>query len=88
MQALLTSPRIIDFVLLLTLLEAGALIMLRHWRGHGLRPGAIIGTLLPGICLMLGLRAVLAGATWPWVPMALFASLVTHLLDLSLRDRV
>jgi hypothetical protein len=43
--------------------------------------------LLPGICLLLAVRAALAGAAWPWVPMTLAAALVAHLLDLRSRWR-
>jgi hypothetical protein len=41
--------------------------------------------LLPGIFLLVALRAALAGAAWPWVPSALTAALVAHLLDLRQR---
>jgi hypothetical protein len=76
--SLLTSPHLIDAILLLTLLEAAALVAL-----HAMTPGAAGRMLLPGIGVMLALRAALAGAAWPWVPMALLAALVAHLFDLS-----
>jgi hypothetical protein len=43
--------------------------------------------LLPGVCLMLALRAALAGSAWPWVPLALAAALLAHLADLRARWR-
>lgn len=43
--------------------------------------------LLPGICLMAAIRASLAGMAWPWVPAALAAALVAHVLDLRNRWR-
>jgi hypothetical protein len=43
--------------------------------------------LLPGIFLLVALRVALAGAAWPWVPLALIAALVAHLLDLRQRWR-
>jgi hypothetical protein len=51
-----------------------------RYRGIGLM-------LLPGIFLLVALRAALAGAAWPWVPSALTAALVAHLLDLRQRWR-
>jgi hypothetical protein len=52
--------------------------ILDRYRGIGLM-------LLPGIFLLMALRAALAGASWPWVPMALTAALIAHLLDLRQR---
>jgi hypothetical protein len=77
-MTLLTSPMLIDLVILFTLVEAGVLLF---WR----RP--VVAMLLPGICLLLALRAALAGAAWPWVPVALTAALVAHLWDVRLRWR-
>jgi hypothetical protein len=51
---------------------------LARYRGIGLM-------LLPGIFLLMALRVALAGALWPWVPAALTAALVAHLLDLRQR---
>lgn len=45
----------------------------------------IILLVLPGLCLMLAIRAALAGAAWPWVPAALAAALVAHLADIRKR---
>ena len=41
--------------------------------------------LLPGICLMAAIRAALSGSVWPWMPAALGAALLAHLLDLRNR---
>jgi hypothetical protein len=43
--------------------------------------------LLPGVCLMLAVRAALVGAIWPWVPIALSGALIAHLFDLRVRWR-
>jgi hypothetical protein len=75
----LTSPMLIDFVILFTVVEACVLRAFRY------RP--VVAMLLPGICLLLALRAALAGAAWPWVPMALTAALAAHLWDVRLRWR-
>lgn len=80
--ALLTSPHLIDLILALTVLEAAVIIGLR-----AMTPAAIARMLLPGIGVMLALRAALAGAAWPWVPLALLAALVAHLFDVKGRWR-
>ena len=82
LEGLFGSPHLIDFILGLTALEAVAVVM---WRGLSL--AAIGRMLLPGVCLLLAVRAALAGSIWPWMPAALAAALVTHLLDLRGRWR-
>jgi hypothetical protein len=81
------SPRLIDLILALTCVEAAALMIWRRIRGSVLSYRDIALLLLPGVFLMLALRSALAGAAWPWVPMALGAALLTHLLDLRTRLR-
>jgi hypothetical protein len=101
-ESLLTSPALIDLIIIFTMIEAVVLIV---WCRRNARPptvsryegrmiegrtagSAAIGlTLLPGICLLLAVRAALVGAPWPWVPTALTAALVAHLLDLRSRWR-
>lgn len=102
MESLLTSPALIDLIIIFAMIEAVVLIVWR--RRNARRPTisrcagraiegrtaglAAIGLmLLPGICLLLAVRAALAGAPWPWVPTALTAALVAHLLDLRSRWR-
>ncbi len=80
MQALFASPHLIDLVLLFTAVEAIVLVAVVK------RPIRIVAMLLlPGVCLMLGIRTVLAGAAWPWLPVALAGALVTHLADVRAR---
>ena len=43
--------------------------------------------LLPGMFLLLALRAALADAAWPWVPAALTGALVAHCYELWARFR-
>jgi len=76
----LTWAHLIDFILLLTALEAVFIVL-----AGGLTAPAVACLLVPGVCLMLALRAALAGAAWPYVPAALLAALIAHLIDL--RDR-
>lgn len=79
---MLTSPHLIDAILLMTVLEG---IVLRRWRRVSAR--VAWGMLLPGMFLLLALRAALADAAWPWVPAALTGALVAHSLELWARFR-
>jgi len=76
------SPRLADLILAVLALEAVVLVV-RHAR-TGRRPSlAEAGPfLLSGACLVLALRAALAGAAWPWVAAGLVGALVAHLWDL------
>jgi len=86
MPDILVSSDLIDLVLLFTLAEAAALVFWRRYHGHGLRPTEILRMLLPGVFLLLAVRAAIAGAG-PAVPLALTAALLAHLLDLKYRWR-
>ena len=81
------SPRLIDLILLLTLAEAFALMVWPRTESSASGRRAIGWMLLPGIFLMLALRAALAGEPWPWVPAALTGALISHLFDLRGRLR-
>ena len=84
---LLESPALIDCILIVTVVEAVALAILHRKTGLGLSTGTVARMLLPGVCLMLALRAALSGVAWPFVPIALTAALITHLADLRGRWR-
>jgi hypothetical protein len=85
LQELFTIGRLVDFVILFVAVEA--LILVWYHRRDPLGPGAIdiVVTLLAGLCLLLALRAGLAGASWLWIAAFLTASLVAHVADLRRR---
>jgi hypothetical protein len=83
----LVSPGLIDLILIFTVLEGAALILWRRHTGRGLSTAALGLMLLPGLCLLVAVRAALAGDAWPWVPTALAAALIAHLADLGCRWR-
>src|SRR3954471_18869608 len=90
MARLFVSPHLVDLVLAFTLAEAVFLIWRNAAKGEAPPRRAIpalsvIVMLLPGICLMVGLRAALAGVAWPWLPVALLASLIAHVADVQRR---
>jgi hypothetical protein len=81
------SGRIVDAVLALVVLEVIALAFLRLAKGRAVPFLGLLVTIAAGVCLLLALRAALAGADWPWVAVALTGSLVAHLADLRTRLR-
>ena len=73
MESLLTSPTLIDLILIFTTIEAVVLILWRRrrvprfcgasdWHQVEERRPAVGLMLLPGVCLLLAVRAALAGA--------------------------
>jgi hypothetical protein len=80
------SPRLADLILAVLALEALVLAVRYARTGRGPSLAAAGPFLLSGACLVLALRAVLAGAAWPWVAGGLTGALVAHLWDL--RGRV
>jgi hypothetical protein len=81
------SPRLIEAILAFTLVEGAVLALWHHRTGRGPSGWRILWMLLPGCCLLLALREALAGVPLPWVPAALAAALVCHLVDLRARWR-
>jgi hypothetical protein len=67
MVAWFGSPRLIDLILMFTLIEAFILMIWRRAHPLSLRRIDIGLMLLPGVFLMLALRAALAGAPWPCI---------------------
>ncbi|EJW12801.1 hypothetical protein A33M_1590 [Rhodovulum sp. PH10] len=79
------SPRIVDVVLVLVVIEAVGLAALHRLTGRGPSLRSVWGGLLSGAFLLLAVRAALAGAAWPWIPACLIGSLLAHLADLASR---
>lgn len=85
MAELFASGRIVDLILALTLLEGIALALYHRRTGRGPTLGSIVGTLLPGLFLMLAVRGAIVGEEWIWLALYLLAALVAHLMDLARR---
>lgn len=86
-KSLFASGRIVDIMLAFVVLEWLALGAWRGFRGTGLSMIGATMMLVPGTCLMLGLRAALTGASWQVIAVFLIASLFAHLADLAIRLR-
>ena len=87
MSQWLASPHLVDAVLAFVLLEVAGLALWHRRTGRGPSAVRLLIMLLPGVCLVLALRAALAGAVLPFVPVALAAALICHLADLHSRWR-
>jgi hypothetical protein len=74
----------VDAVIAITLLEAAWLVWRRR---RGPWSASLACTLASGLCLMLALRASLAGAGTTWIVAAVSAAGMAHLADLALRRR-
>lgn len=85
MSEFFTTGRAIDLVLAFVLLEAGLLYFLHRRSGRGLAPPALLRLLVPGVCLLLALRAALTAEPWSVVAVWLLLSLAAHLVDLKQR---
>lgn len=81
MAALFASGHAADVILAALLLEAFWLLWSR-WPAR-----TVVAMLLPAALIVLGLRAALTGAEWPWIALPLALSFPAHLLDLALRTR-
>lgn len=85
MSDFITSGRILDVVIAMTLLEGLALVIYRHVTGRGLRGTDVIGLLAAGACLALAFRLFTLGAGWIWIALCLTGALLAHLADLARR---
>jgi hypothetical protein len=85
MDALIESGRIADLILLVMAVEAIVLALVHRRTGHGIDPGSLWANLCAGACLVLALRAALAGAGSGVVAAWLALGLVGHLVDLAMR---
>ena len=81
LAAFFASGHAADVVLIVLAVEA--LLLLRAGRGLD----DVLLLLLPAALMMLGLRAALVGAAWPWIALPLAASFPVHLADLLHRRR-
>lgn len=78
--------RLVDVIVVLVVVEALCLLVYRGRTGRGIRPAGIVLMLLPGVCLVLALRAGLAGGASVSVLAWLTAALIAHIADLCYRQ--
>lgn len=81
MEALFASGHAADIVLAALLLEA-LWLRLRGWKVADL-----LTMLLPAALIVVGLRAALVGAGWPWISAPIALSFPVHIADVVRRHR-
>ncbi|MGJ3230853.1 MAG: hypothetical protein ACFE0P_03570 [Oceanicaulis sp.] len=84
LEALFASGRIIDLILVLVAVEAVLLAAVPRLRGS-MRLLDVAGLLLPGVMLMLAVRAALTGAPHTMTAAMLAAAFAFHLMDVARR---
>lgn len=77
----------VDGVLAFLVLEALVLAVYCHRSAHGPSFAELAPNLTAGLCLMLALRAALAGSGWPWMALWLACAGLAHAVDLWIRWR-
>jgi hypothetical protein len=82
---LFASGRIINFIVLLLVLESVAVLAAQRLLKRSLGWLAITVGLCAGLALLLALRESLLGARWQAVAAWLAAAFVAHLFDLHIR---
>ena len=82
MAAWIASGRVLDVILAGMVLEGVLLVAIWRARRRGIAPGVLLPNLLSGMCLLLAMRAGLAGAWWGWIALPLLAALCCHLMEL------
>jgi len=76
---------VIDAIVALVALEAALLVAARTWFGRGPPWASSVANCAAGGALLLALRAVIDAAPFAVVGLCLFAALVAHVADLTLR---
>jgi hypothetical protein len=82
MTAFFASGHAVDVVLAVMVIEMAVLITAQRSAMTTILASA------PGMLILLGLRAALVGASWPWIASALAVSFPVHLLELRRRGLV
>lgn len=85
LSALFASGSVIEWILVLVVVEALALFALHRLTGRGPAAADLLPNLAAGACLLLAVHAALLDRPWVWVAAPLAAGLLAHLLDLSRR---
>jgi hypothetical protein len=78
---------LIDFVIVMTVVESVALALYHQRTGRGLAPQDFVPTLAAGLALMLAVRAGVTGAGWGYVAAGLMVAGLAHAADVRRRWR-
>jgi len=84
MRDFVLSGHAVDLVLVVMAIEFGVLVVLR--KGRRARAAVdLFFAFMPGVLLLLALRAALVEAGWPWIAVLIAGSFPFHLADLARR---
>ena len=87
MAELFANGRMVDLVMLLTLLEGLGLMCYFRVTGRGLAPRDCLPNLASGILLLLAVRNALTGSAWWWISGYMLIAGVVHGFDVWLHWR-
>ena len=87
MANLFASGRLVDFILVVVVLEAAFLLLYWSRARRGIAPLDLLPNLCAGAFLLLALRVTLAGGGWLMVSLCLSAAGLAHLIDVYRRWR-
>lgn len=87
MAELFSSGRLVDFILVVVVLEAAALLLYWVRARQGIAPIDLLPNLCAGAFLLLALRTTLAGGGWMMASLYLAAAGLAHLTDVYRRWR-
>ena len=87
MADLFASGRLVDFILVVVVLEAAVLLLYWARARRGIAPLDLLPNLCAGAFLLLALRATLAGSGWMIASLCLSAAGLAHLTDVYRRWR-
>ena len=77
--------RLIDGVIVFTLIECIALVAYHRSTGKGVAPRDFFVNIVSGLCLMLALRCLANDAGTAWVAVSLAAAGLAHGIDILMR---
>jgi hypothetical protein len=87
MADLFANGRLVDFILVVVVLEAAVLLVYWSRARRGISPHDLLPNLCAGVFLLLALRATLAGSGWMLACFFLAAAGLAHLTDVTRRWR-
>ncbi len=86
-EALISSGRIVDVIIVFMMVEAAALLLLRRPLALDMNTLDVVSLMLPGLFLLLALRGALMSSSWQWIAVSLLCALAAHVADLWRRNR-
>ncbi len=85
MAEMFTSGRVVDLLLAVVAIEVVIILLLRRLFRKDIAMSGILAAMLPGVLLLLALRAALLQTHWVWIASFLLLAFAAHLADLRVR---